>query len=413
MSTPNNTRHFCHVCSTEVPIYMAPDPTCQVCNQQFIEEIEDDADDPRRFLSGTESQPPLMNIFRSETGEGGPDENALGPFFESIMAAILGQTPMRPNGTNTPGNGTDTDGTPETGGGQENQRSPFVLYTGLVDGGNIHPIRTNMPRRASSENDSAQNRDASNQTPDGEAGNRVSSIASVMQMLQTLAGAPLDAGFVGNPNDYVFSQGALDNIISQLMEQTVGRTAPPPAPDEVIESLGDRVLTQAEQDLQVDCAVCKEEFDIKERVIELPCAHIFHNECIKPWLKMNGTCPVCRHSVVPETAGARDGSQTTNDPLSSGQATDTAADSNQSTNDTSSGNQGQQPPTSASIFSWLGGSRQDRGGSNTPSWPANIPGPFSWGPGQRRASNGHNHSPASSDNNQDHPDNDAPDLDLD
>lgn len=45
---------------------------------------------------------------------------------------------------------------------------------------------------------------------------------SLLQLLSALTGAPMDAGFVGNPNDYVFSQTALDNIISQLMEQTSG-----------------------------------------------------------------------------------------------------------------------------------------------------------------------------------------------
>lgn len=43
-----------------------------------------------------------------------------------------------------------------------------------------------------------------------------------MQLFSLMAGAPLDAGLVGNPNDYVFSQTALDNIITQLMEQTSG-----------------------------------------------------------------------------------------------------------------------------------------------------------------------------------------------
>lgn len=33
------TRYWCHVCGREVDIYMAPDPTCQRCNQQFIEEV--------------------------------------------------------------------------------------------------------------------------------------------------------------------------------------------------------------------------------------------------------------------------------------------------------------------------------------------------------------------------------------
>lgn len=32
-------RYWCHICNAEVPIYMAPDPTCQRCNEQFIEEV--------------------------------------------------------------------------------------------------------------------------------------------------------------------------------------------------------------------------------------------------------------------------------------------------------------------------------------------------------------------------------------
>ncbi len=47
-------------------------------------------------------------------------------------------------------------------------------------------------------------------------------IYSIMQFLSAMTGAPIDGGLVGNPNDYVFSQNALDNIITQLMEQTGG-----------------------------------------------------------------------------------------------------------------------------------------------------------------------------------------------
>lgn len=40
------------------------------------------------------------------------------------------------------------------------------------------------------------------------------------------------------------------------------------------------------------CAVCKEDYIPKEEALRLPCKHIFHEECIVPWLKMNHTCPV-------------------------------------------------------------------------------------------------------------------------
>ncbi|KAI8878114.1 hypothetical protein K501DRAFT_196627 [Backusella circina FSU 941] len=101
-----------------------------------------------------------------------------------------------------------------------------------------------------------------------------------------------DGGLVGNPNDYVFSQTALDNIITQLMEQTSGASAPAPASDQVIESLRKRGLTDEEKKQETDCAVCKDAFGPEETVLELPCEHIFHDDCIKPWLKLNGTCPV-------------------------------------------------------------------------------------------------------------------------
>lgn len=41
-----------------------------------------------------------------------------------------------------------------------------------------------------------------------------------------------------------------------------------------------------------DCSVCKEEFNISEEVLILPCEHFFHRECIKQWLLVNGTCPI-------------------------------------------------------------------------------------------------------------------------
>lgn len=86
-------------------------------------------------------------------------------------------------------------------------------------------------------------------------------------------------------------------------------SAPPPAPEQVIETLPKRGLTEKEksnenvmQDNQsstydfigqeADCAVCKDAFEATEQVIQLPCEHIFHDDCIKPWLKLNSTCPV-------------------------------------------------------------------------------------------------------------------------
>ena len=34
-----------------------------------------------------------------------------------------------------------------------------------------------------------------------------------------------------------------------------------------------------------DCAVCKEEFKIDEELNQIPCKHVFHTDCVMPWLK--------------------------------------------------------------------------------------------------------------------------------
>ena len=45
------------------------------------------------------------------------------------------------------------------------------------------------------------------------------------------------------------------------------------------------------------CIICMEEFEEKEKVKLLPCAHIFHNNCIKQWLLKEKTCPFCKSEI--------------------------------------------------------------------------------------------------------------------
>jgi hypothetical protein len=47
------------------------------------------------------------------------------------------------------------------------------------------------------------------------------------------------------------------------------------------------------------CAVCLLDFEAGQRVAELPCspAHVFHRQCIVPWLRTRKTCPLCLHEI--------------------------------------------------------------------------------------------------------------------
>ncbi|KAG8627420.1 hypothetical protein KVT40_004903 [Elsinoe batatas] len=117
---------------------------------------------------------------------------------------------------------------------------------------------------------------------------------------------PLFAGLL-NPammrhGDGVYSQEALDRIISQLMEQNASGNAPGPAPAEAIASLPKREIN--EKDLgaegKAECSICMDEVKLGDQVTELPCHHWFHGDCIKAWLSEHDTCPHCRQGILPK-----------------------------------------------------------------------------------------------------------------
>lgn len=120
----------------------------------------------------------------------------------------------------------------------------------------------------------------------------------------------MGGGSEGMPDrmgDFVFSQGAMDNIITELMNQAAGRYGPQPAPEEMINELPKFTMTKEllASSTITDCAVCKDDFEEENEVMTLPCNHIFHVECIKPWLERSGTCPVCRHQLVEQPEPSR------------------------------------------------------------------------------------------------------------
>ncbi|KAM1529869.1 hypothetical protein ACFX1Z_019026 [Malus domestica] len=52
----------------------------------------------------------------------------------------------------------------------------------------------------------------------------------------------------------------------------------------------------------LECAVCLSEFDDFETLRLLPkCDHVFHPDCIDPWLAAHVTCPVCRSNLTRNT----------------------------------------------------------------------------------------------------------------
>ena len=48
------------------------------------------------------------------------------------------------------------------------------------------------------------------------------------------------------------------------------------------------------------CLICRQEYVTGDSVMDLPCAHNFHADCITPWLTtVNKACPCCKREVTP------------------------------------------------------------------------------------------------------------------
>jgi hypothetical protein len=63
--------------------------------------------------------------------------------------------------------------------------------------------------------------------------------------------------------------------------------------------LNHRQVQSSDVQRETKCSICLEEFTRGESVCELPCKHIFHDACVREWLKREPTCPVCRKEVAP------------------------------------------------------------------------------------------------------------------
>lgn len=282
---------YCHECHAEMRPLMIPDPACASCRGTFVEKIESGEDDPRSFQ---EAGPAF--------DDGDPHDDNTVDMFSNLMQLLA-------SGPATPGGASSLP--------SQRSRSPPVSPIGhnlrfeinrTGPGGTARTVFVGGPNNLG--------RDRGDFPAGGGniAGNLVAQY--LLSMLAHRGGGDHEdmfGGMLGGNGapengrwgDYVFNQEALDQIITQLMENS-NSSRPIPATDEIMEKLDRQVIEEGSPLLERECAVCKEQFsstaeDPDEQVaVTLPCKHPFHEGCIIPWLKTSGTCPVCRHQLVPQ-----------------------------------------------------------------------------------------------------------------
>ncbi|KAH6635446.1 hypothetical protein B0J18DRAFT_47775 [Chaetomium sp. MPI-SDFR-AT-0129] len=99
--------------------------------------------------------------------------------------------------------------------------------------------------------------------------------------------------------DAVFTQEALDRIITQLMEASPQTNAAPPASETAIGNLEKKKVDDEMlgPEGKVECTICIDEMKKGDEVAVLPCKHWYHGECVVLWLKEHNTCPICRKPI--------------------------------------------------------------------------------------------------------------------
>ncbi|XP_077247134.1 RING/U-box superfamily protein [Tasmannia lanceolata] len=239
--------YYCYQCERTVPITPSPssDLTCPICNGGFLEEYEDPNPNPNP------NPIPFFAIPDPSTGSPSPFSGGFPLLFSrsielhnpSDLAGIFGPDIRHRSFSSS----------------DPNSFNPFLflqnyLQTLTAGGANIQFVIENHPN------------DPSLRLP-------------------------------GNLGDYFMGPG-LEQLIQQLAENDPNRFGTPPASNSAIDSLPD--IQISEELLASDsaqCAVCKDTFELGSEGKQMPCKHIYHSDCILPWLALHNSCPVCRYEL--------------------------------------------------------------------------------------------------------------------
>ncbi|XP_044468605.1 probable E3 ubiquitin-protein ligase RHC1A [Mangifera indica] len=129
------------------------------------------------------------------------------------------------------------------------------------------------------------------------------------------AGAPGIGLARGRAGDYFIGPG-LEELFEQLSAND--RRGPPPAAQSSINAMPTIKITQRHLRSDSHCPVCKDKFELGSEARQMPCNHIYHSDCIVPWLVQHNSCPVCRQELSPQgSSSSRSGHQSSSGPSQS------------------------------------------------------------------------------------------------
>ena len=97
-----------------------------------------------------------------------------------------------------------------------------------------------------------------------------------------------------------YENDEIENILNYIFNNDNNRYGSPPASKNEILKLNKYTLTEEKLKNfggENTCSVCKEDFSVGNKMMDLPCNHYFHEECLMPWLNQHDSCPICRFEL--------------------------------------------------------------------------------------------------------------------